>query len=197
MTRKTILLGLLLFGFADLLLYSCCNCGDDVISQEFRYCSVELTNMNNAGASIQEAADTVLASAFALNVRIEFTSQSVCSSTPMLLNGAYASQCDCGSFRYLIADPVDDIAIYTTNALSPSIGAGSDVTALFYLYDSENYYRIANELYFINLSDIDPIERNALLMETPEFTGMHQFTIEITTQSGTVITNQSQPIYLK
>ncbi|KAF0130052.1 MAG: hypothetical protein FD155_1838 [Bacteroidetes bacterium] len=178
------------------VLTSCCECLESSI---FRYTfnSIETVHINNAGEKPIFVNDgTISKEAYGLLIRLSL-SQIAAGSRLSGFSSANAMRCDCPpEMQYIAQDSLAGIRIFTLNDFDAAHLSDSDISDFF----SVNYASISD--YLENPAKVyyDPVAQDSIimyLMYAPEFSGEHQFKVEIAISDGSTLSAVSSPIILE
>lgn len=183
-----------------LLCFCCFSCMKKADYREIpvTLCSIDVLPLDNTDSSPQTTvSDTVAAQAFGLRLQLNYMDEAgICQINPIetvsFFPGCYAlGNNSKTSYYYVPANPIDSLFVYSTEDFDASHPAGTNLAPLFSIFKSYSYFTPIEYLggerrILFEDTYLQPKreELNMLLMNLPENSGSHQFTIRIYTRNG-------------
>ena len=187
------LLGLYTFQF----LFSACDCNcPPVKTFNSVYTSFDLQSWDTSGFNNMETENKAYKNAFGLSIYLNYSDEEATSTTMNTnlsgfgFSSAYAWSCDCPFDNYIIQDPIVDIDIFVTNAIT---NERINITQNF---ESSNYYDDTKITVKELFQDLDRRNDNFRfdLVEFDNVPDSAVFTISILLDSGKELTQNTGKI---
>ena len=179
--------------FVIRVLVSCCDCLDSIYLK-YTFDSIETVHIDNSGQNpIYINSGTIPKEAYGIQIQqtlkqIAFNDYNISG-----FSSAYATSCDCPpEFQYFAQDSIIGLRIITLNDFNTTHTSNSDISEYFSIYNYGGYTSISD---FLNNSAIvyyEPVSNDIIeiyLMQAPEISGEHQFTVELSLSDGSVLSS--------
>lgn len=204
MNRKHKIILLFLIGFTLRIIYSCCECDQNV--QHYSINNIVIQNIDNSGTNIKPAGDTLNRNAIAFEITLNNNEYSDNTKACYGSSGFSAIiACDCNAY-FKVLNKIDSITIITQSNINFDYQAQTDITNLFVafspLHQNEftDIYRPINEVIDqLNKSNqfIDNYLRFKCFLTIPVDNNMISFQFNIYLSDKTLISKKTPIIYLK